>query len=66
MLALEIYVPLNDLERQLFTRMVPEAHELRQLERIVDFERFRPTLAKYYSPRAGVLVHCSDAGGWPV
>ena len=53
MLASEIYVPLNDLERQLFTRMVPEDHDLRKLERIVDFERFRPTLAKYYSARAG-------------
>lgn len=49
----EIYLPLNDLERQLFTRMVPESFELRRLERLVDFERFRPTLAKYYSPRLG-------------
>lgn len=53
MLSSEIYVPLNDLERQLFTRMVPESHALRQLDRVVDFERFRPTLAKFYSPRAG-------------
>jgi transposase len=53
MLPSEIYVPLNDLERQLFTRMVPDSHELRRLDRLVDFERFRPILAKYYSPRAG-------------
>ena len=52
MLQMEIYVPLNDLERRLFTRMVPESHTLRQLDRLIDFERFRPTLAKYYSPRA--------------
>jgi transposase len=53
MMPLEIYVPLNDLERQLFTRMVPESHELRRLDRLIDFERFRPTLAKFYSPCAG-------------
>lgn len=53
MLPSDIYVPLNDLERQLFTRMVPESHDWRRLERVVDFERFRPTLAKYYSPRTG-------------
>jgi transposase len=53
MLPSEICVPLNDLELQLFTRMVPESHDLRRLERLVDFERFRPTLAKFYSPGAG-------------
>jgi len=53
MLPSEIYVPLTDLERHLFTRMVPESHELRRLDRLIDFERFRPTLAKFYSPRAG-------------
>lgn len=53
MLQSEIYVPLSDLERQLFTRMVPESFELRRLERLIDFERFRPTLAKFYSPGAG-------------
>src|SRR6266436_2017456 len=53
MLQSEIYLPLSDLERHLFTRMVPETHELRQLDRLVDFERFRPTLAKHYSPREG-------------
>jgi transposase len=53
MLQLEKFVPLNDFERQLFTRLVPEDHFLRQLERLVDFERFRPTLAEYYAPLAG-------------
>lgn len=53
MLQSEIFVPLNDFERQLFTRLVPEEHFLRQLERIVDFERFRPALAEHYAPRAG-------------
>lgn len=53
MLQSVTYVPLNDLERQLFTRMVPESHALRRLEHVVNFERFRPTLAKYYSPQVG-------------
>jgi transposase len=53
MLQCEVFVPLNDVERQLFTRLVPEDHFLRQLERLVDFERFRPLLAEHYAPRAG-------------
>ena len=53
MLQSEIFVALSDFERQLFTRLVPEDHFLRQLEGIVDFERFRPALAEHYAPRAG-------------
>jgi transposase len=53
MLQVENFAPLNDLERQLFTRLVPEDHFLRRLERVVDFERFRPLLAECYAPRAG-------------
>ena len=53
MLQIEVLVPLNSLERQLFTRLVPLDHFLRQLERIVDFERFRATLAQYYCPGEG-------------
>lgn len=53
MLQTESFVPLNDFERQLFVRLVPEDHFLRQLERVIDFERFRPTLAEYYAPREG-------------
>ena len=53
MLQSEIFVPLNDFERQLFTRLVPEDHFLRRLGRLVDFERFRPTLAQHYSPGEG-------------
>lgn len=47
------FVPLNDFERQLFTQLVPEDHYLRQLERIVDFERFRPALEAHYCPDGG-------------
>jgi transposase len=53
MLPTDICLPLNDLERQLFTRMVPKSHDLQRLERVVNFERFRPILAKYYSSRTG-------------
>jgi transposase len=53
MLQCEKYVPLSDVERQLFTRLVPPEHFLRQLAGLVDFERFRPTLAEHYAPRAG-------------
>lgn len=47
------FVPLNDFERQLFTQMVPEDHILRHIERIVDFERFRPALEAHYCPDGG-------------
>jgi transposase len=53
MLQTENFVPLNDFERQLFTRLVPVDHFLRRLAQVVDFERFRPTLEKHYAPRAG-------------
>ena len=53
MLQSQNYVPLSDFEQQLFTRMVPEDHFLRRLQRVVDFERFRPNLAEYYSPSEG-------------
>jgi transposase len=53
MLQDEIFVPLNEFERQLYTRLVPHDHFLRQLERVIDFERFRPILAKHYSLREG-------------
>lgn len=53
MLQTESFVPLNDFERQLFARLVPEDHFLRRLERVIDFERFRPSLAKHYAAREG-------------
>jgi transposase len=53
MLQTEVLVPLTDFERQLFTRLVPPDHFLRQLACVVDFERFRPTLAQYYCAREG-------------
>src|ERR1700734_3193486 len=53
MLQPGVFVPLNDFERQLFTRLVPQDHFLRRLERLIDFERFRPTLEEHYSLGAG-------------
>lgn len=53
MLQFEVFVPLTGLERQLFARLVPPDHFLRQLEQVVDFEHFRPTLARYYCPHEG-------------
>jgi transposase len=53
MLQCETYVPLSGLERQLFTRLVPSDHFLLQLLRVIDFERFRPTLVEHYCPDEG-------------
>lgn len=53
MLLTESFVPLNDVERRIFDRMVPADDFLRRLEQAVDFERFRSTLAQYYAPREG-------------
>jgi transposase len=53
MLQAENFAPLNDFERQFFVRLVPDDHFLLRLERVIDFERFRPTLAEYYAPREG-------------
>lgn len=53
MLQSEKFVPLNDLERRLFARLVPDDDFLRRLDGVIDFERFRPALEKHYSPREG-------------
>src|SRR5580693_2331817 len=61
MLQSEQFVPLNELERHLFARLVPEDHYLRQLLRVIDFERFRPLLTPHYAAREGGLpwIRCS-------
>lgn len=53
MLQSEELVPLSDFERQLFTKLVPQDHFLRQLEPLIDFERFRPSLLEHYCPDRG-------------
>jgi transposase len=57
MVQADIFVPLNDFERQLFTKLVPQKHFLRQLEPLVDCERFRPALLVHYSPNLGRPSH---------
>jgi transposase len=57
MVQSEELVPLSDFERQLFTKLVPEDHFLRQLEPLIDFERFRPSLLEHY---------CLDMGRPPL
>ena len=53
MLQPKNFVPLSDVERQLFTQLVPDDHYLRRLPQVVDFERFRPVLASAYCPDDG-------------
>ncbi len=53
MLHGDSYVPLSDLERHLFRRLVPADHFLRRLPDVIDFERFRPLLAEHYCPGEG-------------
>jgi transposase len=53
MLQSETFVPLSLTERLIFDRMVPADDFLRRLMHVVDFERFRPTLAKFYAPLEG-------------
>jgi transposase len=49
----EVFVPLSDLERQVFSHIVPADDFLRRLTPLIDFERFRPTLAQHYCPDFG-------------
>ena len=53
MLQPDNLVPLGDAERHLFTQLTPPDHFLRQLDRVVDFERFRPVLAAAYCANDG-------------
>jgi transposase len=53
LLTAEATPVLTDLDRQVFGIVVPQEHYLRQVALCVDFERFRPHLAKAYSPDQG-------------
>ena len=52
----ESFVPLNEVERRIFDRMVPVDDRFRRLEQAVDFERFRPILAASYAATFGSRV----------
>jgi IS5 family transposase len=53
MMNSENFMPLSDLELQMFSRIVPEDDFLRRLMPLIDFERFRPTLAEHYCVEIG-------------
>jgi transposase len=53
MLKANDLVPLTDLERDLYTALVPENHFLRRLLELIDFERFRPGLEACYCGEQG-------------
>ena len=54
MLAVERhYIPLNELDREIFDIIVPADHYLRRVRDVVDFERFRPILLSCYDPDMG-------------
>jgi transposase len=53
MLQTETLIPLNDVERDLYTQLVPQDHFLRRLVQIIDFESFRDLLESVYCPDDG-------------
>ena len=48
-----VYVPLTELDQQIFEAIVPPDHSLRRVLAQVDFERFRPLLLAQYDPTLG-------------
>jgi transposase len=53
MLPLADYEPPDELDRQIFDRLVPQDHYLRRVLAVVDFERCRDRLASCYSVDQG-------------
>ena len=49
----ESFVPLSDLERQVFSQIVPQNDFLRRLLPVIDFEGFRATLEEHYCAGLG-------------
>jgi transposase len=47
------YVPLTELDREIFDLIVPPDHYLRRFKEKVDFDRFFPILAAQYDPAMG-------------
>ena len=47
------YVPLTELDREIFDATIPPDHYLRRVEANVDFERFRELLTSRYSQTMG-------------
>jgi transposase len=53
MLRASYYVPPTELDLLIFEKLVPADHYLRQVQALIDFERFRTELASCYSPDEG-------------
>lgn len=47
------YVPPDELDQRFFDTLVPQAHYLRRVRAVLDFERCRGELASCYSPDQG-------------
>ena len=44
---------LSEIDVEVFDRLVKPNHYVRRASELMDFERFRPILARYYSPDQG-------------
>ncbi len=53
MLKANYYTPPTPLDVLIFEKLVPPAHDLRQVKALIDFERFRTELATHYHPSEG-------------
>src|SRR5438105_4657697 len=49
----QTFMPLSELEREVFSRSVPADAFLRRLTPLLDFERFRSPLAQHYGADFG-------------
>src|SRR6516165_1640272 len=49
----DVLIPLNDSERTLYEKIVPQDHFLCRLLQAIDFESFRPLLTSAYCPDLG-------------
>lgn len=42
------YLPMTELDHQIFTALIPPDHYLHKAVKVIDFDRFRPLMAPYY------------------
>jgi transposase len=53
MLKERYYTEPTEVDQLIFAKLVPSEHYLRQVKRLIDFERFRALVADCYSPTLG-------------
>ena len=53
MLKERYYTEPTEVDQLIFAKLVPPEHSLRQVKRLIDFERFRALVADCYSPALG-------------